>query len=159
VEKKNNKINNNHIYSMMDTAINDIVERLAGESIDFEIVGLHCGSSNRNCCAHEICGVNVVKGDLLRLVSCVVEISGKGPEEAISLVKLDGETHTCTVAFIPRAFLEMPSIVDRIGTVAIVEELYSESPNTFKRRLSNKNLGMAACRFIQVYGEVPNNYE
>lgn len=123
---------------------------------DFEIVGLHCGSNNRSCPVHEICGKSVKRDDVLRLVSRVVHIRGKEPEEAICLVKIEGGTHTCTVGFIPRAFLKIPRIRNKIGRAAVVLELYSDSNNTFMRRLSNKNLGMASCRFID---DIPNNYE
>jgi hypothetical protein len=118
----------------MDATIKNIVEQLDDESIDLEIVCLHAGNNHRNCCQHEICGRHVIKSDLLRLVSRVIGINSV-TENAVSLVKLDGESHTCTVAFVPRAFLEHPSIADRIGNVAIVEEIYSDSHKTIMKRL------------------------
>jgi hypothetical protein len=59
---------------------------------------------------------------------------------------------TFTVAFIPRVFIEMPSIVEQIGFVAIVEEIYYESDSTLIRCLSDKMFGKASCCFITDYG-------
>jgi hypothetical protein len=143
----------------MNSTINNVVERLEEAEDDFEIIGLHLGDSHQNCYRHAICGVNVVKGDILLLVTRVVDVSNRCPDNAISLVKMEGAAHTCTVAFVPRSFLEMQSIVDQIGSIAIVEDLYSESTNLYKRRLSKKNNGMAACRFLQVYDDATNDYE
>jgi hypothetical protein len=137
---------------MVDADINERLESVG----DFEIVGLHCGSNNRSCCIHDVCGKFVRANDVLRLVSRVVHVRGKDPEEAISLVKFEGGTHTCTVGFVPRSFLNLPRIKNKVGSAVVVLELYSTLDNKFMRRLSNKNLGMASCRFID---DIPNNFE
>jgi hypothetical protein len=138
---------------MMDAdAANEQLESIG----DFEIVGLHCGSNNQSCCIHGVCGKFVRENDLLRLVSRVVHVRDKEPEEAISLVKIEGGTHICNVGFIPPSFLNLPRIKNKVGSAAVVLELYSTLENAFMRRLSNKNLGMASCRFID---DIPNNFE
>jgi hypothetical protein len=42
---------------------------------DLEIVGLRSGTNDRSCCQHEICGAQVLVGDVLRLVKCIVTIN------------------------------------------------------------------------------------
>jgi hypothetical protein len=132
----------------MDATINNDLGPLVEILSDMEIVGLLKGNNHRNCCQHDVCGQHVVKGDLLRLVLRVVETTDNGTENAISLVKMESDMHTCTVAFLPRAYLKMPYFIERIGSVVVVDELYSESTNSIKRRLSNTNFGMAACHFV-----------
>jgi hypothetical protein len=129
---------------------------------DLEIVGLLKGTNHRNCCQHDVCGQHVAKGDLLRLVHRVVETTDQGTENAISLVKMESDMHTCTVAFLPRAYLQIPFITQRIGSVIVVDELYNDSTNSIKRRLSHTNHGMAACHFINdtaVDNNGDNDYE
>ena len=93
---------------------------------DLEIVGLRSGTNDRSCCQHEICGAQVLVGDVLRLVKCIVTINGK-TEEAIKLVKIDHGSETCTVAFVPRAYTKLPMVMERINKFVQVVELYSGS--------------------------------
>jgi hypothetical protein len=103
-----------------------------------EIVGLHTGNNHRTYCMHEVCGATVKVGNRLRLVSCMVDLED-GMEEGISLVKIEDDTHTCTVAYVPRAYLTSRSIQDSINHVVEVVELYKDSTNLIKPRQSNKN--------------------
>ena len=91
---------------------------------DLEIVGLRSGTNDRSCCQHEICGAQVLVGDVLRLVhcKCIVTINGK-MEEDIELVKIDDGSETCTVAFVPRAYTELPMVMERINKFVQVVEL------------------------------------
>jgi hypothetical protein len=143
-----------HIRSNMEATINNQLEEpepIVQVLSDMEIVGLLKGNNHRNCCLHDVCGQHVAKGDLLRLVLRVVETTDNGTENAISLVKMENDMHTCTVAFLPRAYLQMPYFIDRIGSVVVVDELYGDSSNQIKRRLSHTNHGMAACHFVEVH--------
>jgi hypothetical protein len=121
---------------------------------DFEMIGLFGSSNHRSCERHQTCGKHVNRNDTLRLVSCLVEIPEEGIVPSIKLVKIEDGTETCTVAFVPKAYACMPSIRNNINKFVTVLELYSESPSAYKQRLSEKNLGMASCRFLE---RIPTN--
>jgi hypothetical protein len=84
------------------------------------------------------------------------EVGGR-MENAISLVKLEVDMNNYNVAFITRAFLEMSSIVDRIGCVAVVKDLYTDLENKFQQRISQKFFVMASSQFIDDFG-INNNH-
>jgi hypothetical protein len=123
-----------------------------------EIVGLHTGNYHRSCCLHKICGVTVKVGDRLRLVTCMVDLE-EGMEEGNSLLKIKDETHTCTVAYVPRAYLSSRYIQDRVDDVVEVVELYKDSTSIIKQQQCNQKNGMALCHFIDDTFALPNNYE
>jgi hypothetical protein len=77
--------------------------------IDMEIVGLF-GSSNGRCCSvHHGCGKHVKVGDLLCLKETLVTVDGMS-EHAVKLVKITDGVDGCTVAFIPRLFMQLPKV-------------------------------------------------
>jgi hypothetical protein len=116
---------------------------------ELEIVGLHHNSNGRSCCQHNCCGAYVEEGDVLRLVHVVVQIrAGSPPEDAIKLVKIMDGVEGCCVGFVPRAFAQIQRIKDKVGCCVIVLELYDNSPNSFKRRMSKRNYGVASCVFL-----------
>jgi hypothetical protein len=124
-------------------------EALAAERTpQFEIVGLHRSEEGRCCAQHPCCGRHLVKDDLVRLVSQVVQIGDNEPEEAIKVVRILDGTECCTVAFVPCAYARLPRIKNKVGKFAIVMELFDDNPNPFKKRLSDKNFGMASCLLI-----------
>lgn len=123
------------------------------DSPDLEIVGLNAANNNRSCSQHETCGEHVIPGDVLRLVRCVVTIKGE-TEEAIKLVKIADGTATCTVAFVPRVFAKEQKVLRNINKFVQVLELYSDSDNSHKRRMSYQNLGMASVAFLD---DIPVN--
>ena len=43
---------------------------------DLEIVGLRASNNGRSCTMHNTCGASLRVGDVLRLVSCVVNVDG-----------------------------------------------------------------------------------
>jgi hypothetical protein len=118
-----------------------------GQEIDVEIVGLYCGSNGRSCCSHKICGEHVVPGDLLRLVSTVVEVDGE-VEEAIKFVRVLDGVDCCNVGFVPRVQGSLKSVRECLNGFVIVAELYSFSDNKYKKSKSDKNRGMAGCTFL-----------
>jgi hypothetical protein len=116
---------------------------------EFEIVGLHHNSNGRSCCQHTTCGMSVVVGDVLRLVHVVLQIrEGSPPEDAIKMIKIMDGVEGCCVGFVPRPYAKLQRIRDKIGTFCIVTELYDNSINIFKRRMSHRNYGVAACIFL-----------
>lgn len=88
---------------------------------------------------------------MLRLVKCVVTIKSQ-PEEAVKLVKIADGTDCCTVGFVPRVFSRMPRVEQNINKFVQVVELYKDSENTYKRKLSNKNFGVAC---VVCLGDIP----
>jgi hypothetical protein len=115
---------------------------------EFEIVGLHLNSEGRSCTMHSHCGMHVQVGDVLRLVHHVVTIRANGqPEDAFKLVKIVDGTETCTVGFLPRAYINLPRITSRVADFCTVLEVYDHS-NKFKQLLSKKNHGIASCMFL-----------
>jgi hypothetical protein len=116
---------------------------MSTDSLHLEIVGLHSNSNGRSCCQHRCCGEHVQVGDVLRLVKCVVTIKSQ-PEEAVKLVKIADGTDCCTVGFVPRVFSRMPRVEQNINKFVQVVELYKDSENTYKNKLSAKNFGVAS---------------
>jgi hypothetical protein len=114
---------------------------------DLEIVGLDMSNNGRSCTQHSICGKHVAVNDILRLVSCVVTTHGN-EEEAVKLVKLADGADSCTVGFVPRVFAKSPKVKANLKKFVQVVELYSDSPNSHKRRLSHQNHGMASVVFL-----------
>lgn len=124
------------------------------KSPDLEIVGLYASGNGRTCFQHKICGEYVKEDDLLRLVKCVVEVKKDQVEEAVKLVKIADGAESCTVAFVPRVFANDPKVIRNIGKYVQVIELYQDSDNTHKRRLSGQNYGMASVVFLD---DIPIN--
>ena len=118
---------------------------------DLEIVGLNGSGNNRSCCQHECCGNHVLKNDVLRLVRTMVTINDK-TEEAIKLCLIREGAMTCTVGYVPRNYLKLAKVRKQITRYCQVVELYSESNNSYKRKLSHRNLGMASVAFLD---EIP----
>jgi hypothetical protein len=115
---------------------------------DFEIIGLHASANHRSCKRHQVCGQHVFRNDTLRLLPCLLEKTGHEPEAAIKLVKIEDGHETCTVAFMSKSYAMMPKIYNNINQFATVLELYSDSPSPFKQHMSEKQFGMASCRFL-----------
>lgn len=98
---------------------------------------------------HSHCGMHVQVGDLLRLVLIVVTLrADKPPEDAIKLVKVIDGTESCTVGFIPRAFVRLERIKSRVDDFCVVLEVYDTSNNKYKKLHSKKNHGVASCLFL-----------
>jgi hypothetical protein len=55
---------------------------------------------------------------------------------------------TCTVAFVPRVYTQLPTVKERINKFVQVVEIYQDSDNTHKRRMDNQNRGMASVSFL-----------
>ena len=114
---------------------------------ELEVFGLHGSSNGRSCTAHEACGRSVQRGDVLRLVTCVVDISG-ATETAIKAVKVIDGVDTCTVGFVPRVFKELPQVAAHVDKFVQVVEVYGDSTNTYKRSLSHRNKGVCSVAFL-----------
>jgi hypothetical protein len=63
-------------------------------------------------------------------------------------VKIDGGSETCTVAFVPRDYAQLPTVKERIKKFVQVIESYKDSDNTQKRRMDQQNRGMANVSFL-----------
>jgi hypothetical protein len=123
--------------------------------IDLEIVGLLSSSNGRSCTIHAACGESARVGDRLRLVNTVVTIEGL-VEPAIKLVKMiDGDIEGCTMGFVPRVQASLPRVLVHVGKDCVIKELYSCSPNRYKRARSYRNMGMAGV--VLLTGDVNDN--
>lgn len=120
---------------------------------DLEIVGLFSSTNGRSCSAHQCCGKEVKKGDILRLVKTVVTVN-MAPEEAIKLVRIIDGVDGCTVAFVPRVWTNLNMVKRNINKFVVVQELYEHSSNVSKRMKSKRNLGVAGCIYLD---EIPRD--
>jgi hypothetical protein len=125
--------------------VNDVEDNVIKP--DLEIVGLSASENDRSCCQHECCGEHVERNDVLRLVKCVVTVKDK-TEEAIKLCLIKEGTMTCTVAYVPRTYMNIPKVRNQVTRYCQVVELYNESTNSYKRKLSHRNRGMASVAFL-----------
>ena len=114
---------------------------------ELEIVGLHSSSNGRICGVHEQCGRSVKKGDVLRLVGCVVDINGAS-ETAVKAVRVIDGVDTCTVGFVLRVLKLIPKVVGHLNKFVQVVELYENSDNTYKRSLAHRNSGVCSVAFL-----------
>ena len=119
---------------------------LGPESPVIEISGLQESSNGRNCPYHACCGQYVTLNDTLRLKLCVVDVNNE-PEEAIKLVKLSGGIETCTVAFLPRIYVNLPKVQRNINNNVQVLKLYKDG-SFYEKEKSNINGGMATAVFL-----------
>jgi hypothetical protein len=119
--------------------------------VDLEIVGLLSNSNGRSCTEHTVCGQTVEVGDVLRLVKTVVTVNGVS-EEAVKCVRISEGVDCCTVAFLPRLLHNLEIVKKNINNFVVVKEIYGDSDNTYKRRKSSKNFGMAG---VVVLSEIP----
>ena len=118
-----------------------------------EIVGLHSDGNGRACESHTCCGDHVIVGDVLRLRLTIVTVNGD-LERCLKAVSVVDGAEKCTVGFAPRAIIsKILKEIEGDKRFIEVEELYDLSVNTFKRRKSHMNKGMALCKFIE---PVPN---
>jgi hypothetical protein len=120
---------------------------------DFEIVGLHSATNGRSCSVHHCCGLNVKKGDVLRIVRTTVEIRNV-LEPALKLVRVVDGADGCTVGFVPRIQANLEHVLNSINNFCVVQEMYETSPNTYKREKSHKNMGMASVNLLR---EIPRD--
>ena len=115
---------------------------------DLEIVGLDSSTNGRSCTRHAICGQYVFVDDVLRLVKCVVTVNGV-TEDAVKLVKIQNATDSCTVAYVPRVAVNNSKVSTKnLNKFAQVVEIYKESTNSHKRRVANRNKGVANIVFL-----------
>lgn len=124
-----------------------IVEAMNNSKPQLEIVGLSSDTNGRSCTLHSCCGDHVEHGDVLRIVKTVVAIDGV-VEDALKCVKVVDGLDGCTVAFIPRVMAGRERIIRHINKFITVVELYDSSDNTYKKRRSFQNSGMASCAFL-----------
>ena len=112
---------------------------VTGDNIpELEVFGLHSASNGRSCSVHTECGRSVQRGDVLRLVKCVVDIHG-ATETAVKAVKVIDGVDTCTVGFVPRVLKTLPKVQSHLDKFVQVIEIYTDSPNTYKRSLLHWN--------------------
>ena len=67
----------------------DVVVVVVGVTMGetMETIGFHSDTSGRSCCMHAFCGDHVEVGDVMRLVSAVIECQG-AEEASIKCVKV-----------------------------------------------------------------------
>ena len=117
---------------------------------DFEIVGLHMNDNGRSCCEHEVCGMYLKRGDVVKLVSTIVKVNGEDENAIVVATVFDAEVR-CKVGFVPRVQATVLSRRDNSNNAfryAIVKDIYSNNVNSYKATKSKRNYGMASCVFI-----------
>jgi hypothetical protein len=123
--------------------------------INLEIVGLNSHSNGRFCCIHPVCGDFVKVGDLLRMVPTVVTILGL-PEPAIKLVKMVDGQEGCTVAFVPKVQATLPIVLANLQKFCVVKVLYNISGDSYTRKRSYRNMGMAGVVVVGDHESFPS---
>ena len=118
---------------------------------DLEIVRLNASENGRSYCQHDCCGDFVGKNDVLRLVKTVVTINNKVVER-IKLCLIQEGCMTCTVGYVPRNYMKLAKVRKQVTRYCQVVELYSDSNNSYKRKMSHRNRGMASVAFLD---EIP----
>jgi hypothetical protein len=147
-DRKNNYSGNNEGDVLLESASesDDEEETFGPESPFIEISGLDKSSNGRNCTQHICCGKYVNVNDVLRLKHCIVEVDNE-PENAIKLVKLSGGNESCTVAFLPRIYYNLPKVQRNINKTVQVFKLYKEG-SSYEKEKNKINGGMATCVFL-----------
>ena len=119
----------------------------AGDVYAVEIVGLNGSDNGRTCTKHEACGTYVNEGQVLRMKEAIVTINGS-LQRSIKFVAIDDMTESCTVGFAGKATHQRLRELGKVNKFVVVEKLYDKSENTFERRKSHTNKGMARCRIL-----------
>jgi hypothetical protein len=118
---------------------------------DLEIVGLCNPCNGRSCTVHECCGEDVRENDIVRLVRTTITAAGN-LEAAVKIVLIQDGADTCTVAYVPRIYMNLPIVERNINRFAVIKELYDTSDNEHKRNKSSDVCGMASICFLD---EIP----
>jgi hypothetical protein len=139
-------MSSSNILLESESESDDEEETFGPESPIIEISGLDESSNGRNCTEHLCCGKYVNINDILRLKHCIVDVDDE-MEEAIKLVKLSGGIETCTVAFLPRIYYNLPKVQRNINTSVQVIKLYKEG-SSYEKEKNKINGGMATCIFL-----------
>ena len=84
------------VYTSPPLDCTDVNISVPEGGVDLEVVGLLGKSNGRSCNQHACCGETLLVDQLLRLVKCVVVVSGK-EEEAVKFVRVTAEGDGCTV--------------------------------------------------------------
>lgn len=116
--------------------------------LNLEIVGLARTSLGRSCTIHECCGEHVEAGSLLRVVPSVASVNGQ-LEEIFKCVHVTGGADGCTVALVPRYFVEAIRAKSRAYSFVQVIEVYDHTTSKRKLEKSKANGGMASCIFLE----------
>ena len=149
------EVNEDDLYDTMSSeeedADADEDETTYDGPFDFEIVGLMMGSSGRACCQHEVCGIHLLAGNVVKLFTTIITNVGGVDESALAVAKVIDGTVGCRVGFVPRvqaSVLQRRMINPGTGRFAIVKDIYNNSTNDYKVNKSKRNYGMASCTFI-----------
>lgn len=132
-----------------DDEMIDVTDRPYHGPFDFEIVGLQMSSNGRSCCSHQVCGVHLKKGDVIKIIPTIIQNNDETEEALIVARVIDAEVR-CRVGFVPRvqATVLKRRFPTNIGQYAIVKDIYIGSSIVYKEAKSKRNYGMASCLFI-----------
>jgi hypothetical protein len=130
--------------------------------MDGEIVGLNYGTNGRSCCSHEVCGVSLQPGDLIRIKPAVISHTFKDGssvvENALKVVKVVDGCETCHVGFIATATVvsSRSCFEDKFGQGV---ELYKESDNSAIRRKDFEGGGLASFCLLDNVQTYDDSYD
>jgi hypothetical protein len=125
---------------------------------DFEIVGLYKNSYGRSCNLHTKCGEHLIAGDIVQLIPIDItnlkdSMTDNENEEPIDgmikVMKLVNDIPQCIVGYIPSVQCNVLKRNQRLQedntTIALVNDIYQYSDNTYKVFTSERHSGMASC--------------
>jgi hypothetical protein len=109
-----------------------------------EIVGTSVGDLNRSCDEHDVCGATLTPDAVVSIRRTVLAMEACNADEkktetvlACFLVK-DG-LDCCMVGFLPERYNKEGDLYD--GSLAQVTEVFAQSEQPWKRRMSRKHKG------------------
>lgn len=107
-------------------------------------------NNGRECCQHEVCGMHLLVGEVVKLVPTIISNVNETDEDAIAVHRVMDGIVGCRVGFIPRVQANMLHRRNVVPTTpyAIVKDVYSNSSNKYKLSKSKRNYGMACCVFF-----------
>lgn len=112
-----------------------------------DIVGLVESTNGRSCKQHDVCGLVVKVGSLIRLAPVVVENADGQNEYAIGARIFDNGVESCLVGFVGREFHFFREQYE--FKIVQVQQLLAESKNTELRRRSHFNRGVAVAYILE----------
>ncbi|KAI8832713.1 hypothetical protein BC829DRAFT_422700 [Chytridium lagenaria] len=114
------------------------------------IVGLHKANNGRLCAVHEDpekpCGSFVEVGNLVRFKRSLITNNDGKFEPAMKAVLFDAGNESCTIGFLPRAFLHRAEALQH--KFAQIVDLKQQSENANMRRFSYRNGGAASALLL-----------
>ncbi len=113
-----------------------------------DIVGIAIGNRGRSCDRHDVCGVQVGEGTMVRLRYQRIVVSGKKEEDVIAVYLETADGDGCRVGFTPRHIVAHHLLYD--AALCQVVEVYSKYDDSIiKRTKVHHNHGFAVAVVVK----------